>query len=178
MFMISKFMYEAVYKPREFLQIEPYETANHVANFYYFRLGAKEEGGKAIPISDRGLTIPKHGFVRVWSLESFTLGERILGLFGNISSLIQRGLQLVNSPSIDPGFSGSLVLGIRNNTDREETLRPGDNIGKLLLFDVSDTFINAEEFLQSVLKQKELDERQKAADTILKTVYKDILGPK
>ena len=129
-----------------------------------------------MPIGDKGLVIPKNGFARVWSLECFNLGERILGLFGNLSTLVQQGLQLVNSPSIDPGFTGSLVLGIRNNTDREAILQPGDKIGKLLLFDVSDTFINAEDFVQSVLKQKELDERQKAADTILKTVYKDILG--
>ena len=30
MFMISKFMYDAVYNPREFLKIHPYEAKNHI----------------------------------------------------------------------------------------------------------------------------------------------------
>ncbi|HKO44826.1 MAG TPA: hypothetical protein VJU84_16225 [Pyrinomonadaceae bacterium] len=168
--MISKFMFDAVYKRREFLTIEPYEVSNHVANFYYFRVGAQEESGKVIPI-DTKLIIPKNGFVKVWSLEQFTLGERILGLFGNLSEFIDKGLQLVNSPSIDPGFNGSLVLGIKNNLDRPAVLKVGDRIGKILFFDVSDTFINAEEFLQNVLKQQELNNRREAAETIAKTVY-------
>ena len=173
MFMISKFMYDAVYSPREFLKINPYEAKNHIGNFYYFRLGAKDENGKAVPI-DKRLTIPKNGFVSVWSLEEFSFGERVLGLFGNLSALVRKGLQLVHSPSIDPGFQGSLALGIRNNISEPINLVIGENIGKILFFDVSDTIINAEEFIQNVLKQKELAERRKAAETVLKT-YSELM---
>jgi deoxycytidine triphosphate deaminase len=173
MFMISKFMYDAVYSPREYLKIIPYEEKNHISNFYYFRLGARDDKGKPIKI-DKTLTIPKNGFTTVWSLEEFTFGERVLGLFGNLSALVGKGLQLVHSPSIDPGFKGSLALGIKNNTSDPVDLAVGDRIGKILFFDVSDTIINAEEFLQNVLKQKELEERRRAAETMFKA-YGDIM---
>ena len=45
----------------------------------------------------------------------------------------------------------------------------GEDIGKILFFDVSDTIIDAEEFVKNFLKQKELEERRKAAETMLKT---------
>jgi len=173
MFMISKFMYNVLYKPREYIKINPYEEENHISNFYYFRLGAINDNGNLVEI-DKTLTIPKNGFITVWSLEEFIFGERILGLFGNLSALVGRGLQLVHSPSIDPGFTGCLSLGIKNNTSDPVDLAMGDRIGKILFFDVSDTIIDAEEFLQNVLKQKELEERSRAADTMIKA-YGDIM---
>jgi len=168
MFMISKFMYDAAYKPRDFLNIEPYEEKNHISNFYYFRLGAEHRNGKLMTIEAR-LTIPKYGFVTVWSMERFKLSERILGIFGNLSELVLKGVQLVHSPSIDPGFIGSLALGIRNNNSHSVDISLGQNIGKILFFDVSDTIISAEDFLQNVLKAKELEERSKAGEAMLKT---------
>lgn len=174
MFMISKFMYHAIYHPREFLDIEGYETDNHIGNFYYFRFGAAEENGKVVPV-DGNLVIPKNGFAKIWSWEAFTLSERVLGLFGNLSALVHKGLQLVHSPSIDPGFGpGSLALGIKNNTSEPINLMVGENIGKILFFDVSDTFINVEEFLENALKEKQLEEREKAAE-VLQEGYEDML---
>ena len=173
MFMISRFMYDAIYKPRDFLKINNHEPTNHIGNFYYFRLGGRQENGQVIE-GDESVIIPKNGFMKIWSLEEFVLSERVLGLFGNLSALVHQGLQLIHSPSVDPGFTGALALGIRNNTSKDMNLQVGERIGKILFFDVSDTFINAEEFLESVLKQKELDERTKAAET-LKEGYADIL---
>lgn len=161
-------MYDAAYKPRGFLSIEPYEEKNHISNFYYFRLGAEWRGGKVISIEDK-LTIPKHVLITIWSMERFILSERILGIFGNLSELVMKGLQLVHSPSIDPGFAGSLALGIRNNNSQSVELAVGQRIGKILFFDVSDTIISAEDFLENVLKAKELEERKKAGEAILKS---------
>lgn len=168
MFMISKFMYDAAYKPRNFLSIEPYEQKNHISNFYYFRLGAEWRDGKVIPLEKR-LAIPKYGFATIWSMERFKLGERILGIFGNLSELVLKGLDLVHSPSIDPGFDGSLALSIRNNTSRSIDILLGQRIGKILFFDVSDTIISSEDFVQNILKEKELVERKKAGEVMLKT---------
>lgn len=175
MFMISKFMYEAVYQPRGSLIIEPYTKGNHQANYYYFRLGARKQGADLIPIGDAGLIIPRHSFVPVWSLENFTLSERVLGLFGSLTALLERGLQLVNSLSIDPTFSGCLSLGIRNNTDNDEILHAGERIGKILFFDVSDTFYDAEGYLNN-LKRKDLSERAKVAEEMMR-IGKQIIEP-
>lgn len=172
MFMVSKLMYDAHYQPRGLLRIEPYEPTNHISNFYYFRLGAKDEDGKVVEIG-KSLFIPKTGFVRVWSLEAFTFTERILGLFGSLSALVAMGLQLVHSPSIDPGFTGRLALGIRNNTAEPVELTVGANIGKLLFFDVSDSIISAEEFVENVVKKMQLAEREKAGKVVLRA-YGDV----
>ncbi len=161
-------MYDAAYKPRDFLNIEPYEEKNHISNFYYFRLGAEYRDGKPIPIQER-LSVPKYSFMTVWSMERFRLSERVLGIFGNLSELVLKGIQLVHSPSIDPGFNGSLALGIRNNNSHSVDISFGQNIGKILFFDVSDTIISAEQFVQNVLKEKELEDREKAGEVMLKT---------
>src|SRR5437870_4574205 len=114
--MISKFMYDAVYQPRRFLQIEPYAEQNHISNFYYFRLGGIDHDGEVVRPVNGSLRVQGNSMLAVWSLEEFSLSERVLGLFGPTSDLVHKGLQLVHSPSIDPGFTGSLALGLKNNT--------------------------------------------------------------
>ena len=172
MFMISKVVYQAVFHPGNLLGIEPYDQTNHLSSFYYFRLGAKAEGENVVPIKGE-LTIPKLSIVNVWSLEKFTLSDRVLGLFGNSTGFVKRGLQLVHGISVDPGFNGSLVLGIRNNTTSEMTLKVGDIIGKILFFDVSDSLLNVEEFLKSALTAEGLRHREEAAAKIL-NLYADL----
>ena len=88
-------MYDAVYSKRNFAAIANYEPNHHHTCFYYFRLGAAAgQDGKPDVRSSR-VIIPKNGFVRIWSLETFKLSERVLGLFGPNSELIIKGLQLV-----------------------------------------------------------------------------------
>src|SRR6266478_786017 len=135
MFMISRFMYDVAYRSHGYLKIEPYEPKFHISNFYYFRLGAIKEGDKVVQIKEGQLRIPSLGFIKVWSMERFELNDRVLGLFGNLSGLVDKGLQLINSPSIDPGFQGSLALGLKNNTNEPVTMAVGERIGKILFFD-------------------------------------------
>ena len=85
MFLISPFMFEAVYKPKGFLEIHQYIRDNHVGTFYYFRLGARSEQNKPVDINWKdGLTIPRQSVVQIWSAESFKLSDRVLGLFGTL----------------------------------------------------------------------------------------------
>jgi deoxycytidine triphosphate deaminase len=175
MFMISKLVYQAVFKPG-LLAIEPYEDANHLSNFYYFRLGAEARGEDVVPIKG-DITIPKQGFVHVWSMERFTLSDRVLALFGDSTSFVKKGLNLVHGLSVDPGFNGSLLLGIRNNGLAPVVIRPGEIIGKIIFYDVSDSMLNVEEFLKSALTQEKLKQRDEAAEKILE-LYADLKKPK
>jgi deoxycytidine triphosphate deaminase len=155
-------MCEAIYMPESHIGINPYEEKNHISNFYYFRLGEKHVEDNAT-IKNGNLIIPKNGFVRVFSLEQFKLSRRVMAMLGNRSTLVEQGLQLIHSPTIDPGYPdsvltghpGYLILGIRNNTSKDVRLPLEERIGKILFYDISDTMINIEEFHLSQLWQKE-----------------------
>ena len=178
MFMISKLVYQAVFEPGKMLSIDPYDETKHLGSFYYFRLGAEAVGDDVTQVKPikTELVIPKQSLVTVWTLERLTLSDRVLGLFGNTTSFVKSGLQLVHGMSVDPGFNGSLVLGIRNNTGTDARLRVGDIIGKIIFFDVSDSMLNVEEFLKSALTREALKQRDEAADKILQ-LYADIKKP-
>ena len=165
--MLSKFMFDAAYANQKHLKIEPYEPKHHINNFYYFRFGGIKEEGKVVNTNE-DVEIAPHGFIQIWSLERFELSDRIFALFGNLSAMVSKGLDLVHSPSIDPGFSGSLALGLRNNLNVPVTLRALEKIGKIIFFDCADTFVNVEQFVANVLKNKELEERRKAGEVMLR----------
>jgi deoxycytidine triphosphate deaminase len=165
MFLISKFMFDAVYRTKGYIEIVSYEPKNHHSSFYYFRLGAKDQDSKP-DVKSTSVIIPKNGFLKIWSLESFKFSDRVLGLFGLASSLALHGLQLIHSPSIDPLFEGSLQMGIRNLTTSDIELRVGDTIGKVLLFDISDSIIEAERFVDDAVQKARLDERKAAGQVI------------
>ncbi len=176
MFMISKFMFDVAYANQRHLKIEPYEPKHHINNFYYFRFGGVKEGDKVVRANE-AVEMAPHGFIQIWSLEKFELNERIVALFGNLSSMVSKGLDLIHSPSIDPGFSGSLALGLRNNLDVPVILQPHEKIGKILFFDCADTFVNVEKFVKNVLKNKELEERRKAGEVMLRA-YAELIEAK
>jgi deoxycytidine triphosphate deaminase len=167
MFMLSKFMFDAAYANQKHLKIEPYEPKHHINNFYYFRFGGIKEEDKVVKTNE-DVEIASHGFIQIWSLERFELSDRIFALFGNLSAMVSKGLDLIHSPSIDPGFSGSLALGLRNNLNVPVTLHPHEKIGKIIFFDCADTFVNVEQFVENVLKNKELEERRKAGEVMLR----------
>jgi len=167
MFMISKFMFDATYHNQKHLKIEPYEPKHHINNFYYFRFGGVKEGDKVVRVNE-DVELASHGFIQIWSLERFELSDRIVALFGNLSTMVSKGLDLIHSPSIDPGFSGCLALGMRNNLSVPVTLQAQEKIGKILFFDCADTFVNVEEFVENVLKNKEIEERRKAGEVMLR----------
>jgi len=128
------------------IKVSPLKQSNLIKTFYYFRAGdtlkmlsPKEE---IIDLEKIGkATLPPNGFGLIKSREFFDFDSSIMALFGNISDLIKRGLQLINSPSIDPGFQGNLTLGIKNLTENPIDISFDEKIGKILFFNVADTAV-------------------------------------
>lgn len=86
------------------------------------------------------LVLEPHGFALVKSHETFMLSEKVIGIFGQISDLARLGLDLANSPFIDPLFHGQLELGLWNRTAKKVDVPLGQRIGKVTFFDISDTY--------------------------------------
>lgn len=169
MFLVSKFIYEAMAKSKlhektPYLQIHNYEPENHMQTFYRFCYGAPDNKGKV------GVPEPvnlKPGTYRsIWSLEGFQLSERVLAVFGHSSELFLRGLELVHSPFIDPGFPGQLQLVVRNFSDQIVLLSPKEIIGKVVFFDISDTILSAVDLMNEIQTNAHNKARQNAIDEL------------
>ncbi|MFN2453259.1 MAG: hypothetical protein ABR577_03465 [Pyrinomonadaceae bacterium] len=169
MFLISKFVYEAMGKSKlhatdAYLKILNYSLDNHSQTYYKFRYGAPDVNGKVgMPAS---LKLKNGSFAPVWSLEGFELSERVLGVFGHSSDLFRRGLDLIHSPFIDPAFKGQLQLVIRNFSNQEVMLSPKEVIGKVVFFDISDTILSAEDLLKEVQENAQNQTRKNAISEI------------
>jgi deoxycytidine triphosphate deaminase len=175
MFLISKFVYEAMAKSKlhektAYLKIHNYFSDNHELTFYKFRYGAPDSKGEVgIPAP---LNLKRGSYAAVWSLEGFELSERVLAVFGHSSDLFLRGLELIHSPFIDPIFRGQLQLVIRNFSDQEVNLSPGDIIGKATFFDISDTILSAGDLLDEIQKNTKYQAREKAIHELAQAMGK------
>lgn len=165
MFLISKFVYEAMGKSKlhatsAYLRIHNYLPENHQQTYYKFRYGAPDVDGK---VGKPGvIQMKRSSSAAIWSLEGFELSERVFAIFGHTSVLFKRGLELIHSPFIDPGFPGQLQLIIRNFSDHEVSLTPGEILGKIMFFDISDTILSASDLLKEVQENTQNQVRQKA----------------
>ena len=138
------------YKKEGMLDIQDFEPKLLLPTCYYFRLGKYarlwDQERRDYHLEELGepgnevLTIPPGGYALVQSLERFTCSKKVLALFGQISELPRKGLRLNHSPSVDPNFSGYLEMGLENLLNHQRELKFGDRIGKMLFFDVSDTY--------------------------------------
>jgi deoxycytidine triphosphate deaminase len=146
MFLIPRTLLSSYVKNKE-LQIDPLLEEGLGETFYYFHIGgmlkAVSPQEKVVDLRyDKIFSIPPHGFVRIYSLEHFRVSQRILGLFSASSEPIQRkGLSVLNSLAIDPGFTGFLEVGLVNQTEDSVVVQYKDRIGKILFFDVGDTYV-------------------------------------
>ena len=167
MFLISRFVYEAMGKSKlhatsAYLKIHNYSADSHQQTFYKFRYGAPDVSGKVGTPSP--IKLKRSSSATVWSLEGFELSERVFAVFGHSSVLFNRELELIHSPFIDPGFKGQLQLVVRNFSDHEVTLAPGETLGKIMFFDISDTILSAADLLKEVQENTQNQVRQKAID--------------
>ncbi|MCH7472504.1 hypothetical protein IIA79_06080 [bacterium] len=140
------------YSNHDMLSIIPNDDwTTLLPTWYYFRLGSiiesLDERKHEWILHDLGshgnsvFTIPSKGFLKVWSFEKFKCSNRILALIGQRARLTDEyDLRLHYSPSIDPGFDGYLRLGIENLVNEERTIEFKMTIGKVLFFDISDTY--------------------------------------
>ena len=151
------------------IKISPMKNNNLIKAFYYFRAGdtlkllsPKEE---IIDLEKvQKTTIPPNGFGLIKSREYFTFDSSIMAIFGNVSDLIKRGLQIVYSPSIDPGFEGHLTLGIKNLTDRPVDITNNEKIGKILFFNVADTVLDYGSLIEEPELREKLNQRKKGEE--------------
>ena len=166
MFLLSRSLVEGVYFPKGMLHIQPFQPENYVSGAYGFRLGAVATDSSPRLLKEN-LTLLPGETKAVWSLETLSLRGRVLGLLGNSTSLLTQGVELLDSPCINPDFDGCLELQLRNWKTTSVSLPPASTIGKLLLFDVSETFGE-----QGPLDEKELPaafrKRKRASEEILK----------
>ena len=169
MHLISKGMFHENYYPNEDINIRPYEDSLFASSCYYFRLGGFQEGGKAIPIL-QPVELKKNEIRPVFSLETFTLSNRVVALIGPCSELLLSSILLHNSPIIDPGFSGSLELLIENRADKVIRLEPGMRIGKAVFFDIANTQLDLQQYVQNEKDTEIWKARSEAGRVIRKAV--------
>jgi deoxycytidine triphosphate deaminase len=174
MFLISKFVYDLVQKSKDdktspYLLIEDYLAANHKQTFYKFRFGAKnkvDKNGDDVYGEEEPVVLERGAFEKIWSLEKFVLSERVLAIFGHSSDLFLRGLELINSPFIDPAYPGKLQLIVRNFSNEQVTLSVGDIIGKITFFDISETILSADTLLDEIREHAENRIRERTAKAL------------
>lgn len=138
------------YKKEGLLDIEDFDPGLLHPTYYYFRLGKWvriwDEERKDYHFEELGepgrevLSISARGYALIQSLERFKCSKKVLAIFGQTSALPRKGLRLNHSPTIDPNFAGYLEMGLENLLDKPKEIRCGDIIGKIVFFDVSDTY--------------------------------------
>lgn len=128
------------------LSISPYLDDNLEHTWYYFRLGSEGSlNGKPFNLSNsinsKFLTLKPNDLAFIKSYETFTLSAKIMGILGQCSEITNMGLQLINSPFIDPKFNKPLRFGLKNLSNEDAILEFGvTKIGKVSFFDISDTY--------------------------------------
>ncbi len=179
MHLVSKGMYNAEHSPKEDIIIKPYDASLFTASCYYFRLGGLRQGGKPVPMKEP-LKLRKHETQLVFSMETFSLTSRVLAFIGPCSELLLRGILLHNSPTIDPGFSGSLEMLLENRSDETIALHVGTKIGKAVFFDISDGLLDLDAYMQTQTQMAAWKERAEAGRLIQGWIEKkiDTEGPK
>lgn len=156
------------YKKEGLLDIEGLDLDLLHPTYYYFRLGKwakiwdeKQRDYQPIELEGTGknvLTIPARGYCLVQSFERFKCSSKVLAIFGQISALPRKGLRLNHSPSIDPNFTGYLELGLENLLEHPVELEYKENIGKIMFFNISETFPVRE--IQGTISEKEYKRRE------------------
>ncbi len=156
------------YKEKGHIDIEEMLRSNLHPTYYYFRLGKYVKLWNSsltkidiIELGEAGseiLIIPAKGYALIQSLERFICSKKIVAFFSQISALPRRGLKLNHSMSIDPNFRGFLEMGLENILNVPIEIEYGENIGKILFFDISDTYpIND---IKGTISEKEYERRE------------------
>jgi deoxycytidine triphosphate deaminase len=147
MFLLSDVLVRR-YIDRRGLSISPLQESNLAQTCYYFRVGRYAD----VLTDDRGpvdlrrsdLVLPPGTMARVESRETFKLPESILGLLGSQTNLpIERRLQLIHGPSIDPGYEGLIEFVVMNIGQKSVEIAYEATIGKLMFFDITETSIDS-----------------------------------
>jgi deoxycytidine triphosphate deaminase len=126
-----------VQKNKAYLCIDNYEEKYLQHTFYYFRIGTIKSPN--ISSNSNKITLTPGSYILIESFEIFYLGDKIIGIIGQSTDLINDGLQLNYSPFIDPLFKGRLGFGLKNISENNIVLEIGQIIGKVTFFDIADS---------------------------------------
>jgi len=173
MLLILKEMYNKIYFPKREIIIGQFDDSLFTASYYCFRLGAIVDDIGISPIKEP-VSLRRHDFLRIFSLETFALSSRMFALLGPCTDLLFMGLKLHNSLTIDPGFSGSLEMLLENYTDKSVLVKPGMKIGKVVFFDVGDSLIGLHEQIQLDPIKATWKARREAGQIITDWIEKNI----
>ena len=91
--------------------------------------GATTKHKQKVNIADRGLIILEPGdFGVICVLERVKFGPQYVGRLGLRSKYARKGLIATTGPQIDPGFEGSITLGLANLTPKSVPLAHRDDL--------------------------------------------------
>lgn len=150
------------YRERRAIEIEPYDARQLAATCYYFRLGGQAEmlhTSEDINVLRRGhLLIPSGKIARVVTLERFRIPENVLVLLGNQTKFpTEHHLLLMHGPTVDPGYNAPLDMALLNVGTADVRVNYGDEIGKAMFFDISDSALEEARLTQTAVdRQKRL----------------------
>ncbi|HEU5377764.1 MAG TPA: hypothetical protein VFV38_20265 [Ktedonobacteraceae bacterium] len=117
--------------------IEPYSPNALTPVGYDFSIGDfvfSLEYGLLDPQNDCYM-LPAKSTVQILTKESLWVSGRIAGAFHSRVSLVSKGLSHI-STTLDPGWYGPLLITLRNNTDKEISLKVGSFFVTLMFFRV------------------------------------------
>jgi len=91
--------------------------------------GATTKHKTRISIKERGLiTLTPGDFAVICILEEIKLGPQYVGRIGLRSKYARKGLMATTGPQIDPGFEGSIKVGLTNLTPKDVSLSHRDDL--------------------------------------------------
>ncbi|HEV2815802.1 MAG TPA: dCTP deaminase [Allosphingosinicella sp.] len=91
--------------------------------------GATTKHKQRVSIKDRGLIILEPGdFGVICILERVKFGPQYVGRLGLRSKYARKGLIATTGPQVDPGFEGSITLGLANLTPKAVSLAHRDDL--------------------------------------------------
>ncbi|MBW2984500.1 dCTP deaminase [Candidatus Woesearchaeota archaeon] len=92
----------------------------------------EKEESTEIDVEKAGsMTVPAGGFALVTTLEKIKFSNLYAGHIGMRSFFTRKGLSILSGLQIDPGFEGTLVLGLCNLSPRQLTLDYEDRIATI-----------------------------------------------
>jgi dCTP deaminase len=114
------------------ISIEPFDEGQIQPASIDLRVGdegATTKHKRKIKIDEAGLIILEPGdFGVITILEKVKFGAQYVGRLGLRSKYARKGLIATTGPQIDPGFEGSITLGLANLTPKSVSLSHRDDI--------------------------------------------------
>ncbi len=127
------------------LRLTPFREDRLLSTCYYFGLGRtvkikESKGSVTNDLADGPVALDPGDLAIVQSEEHFLLPPDILALLGQQTRMpVERGLQLLHGPTVDPSYEGPLDLAVLNVGATSAQLEMSMGIGKASFFNIADS---------------------------------------